>query len=39
MTLLKGGTINTKIDEQIVYNKLIGNPDAVWSLLMWFLAT
>ena len=34
MTLLEGGTITANIDEQIVYNNLTGNPDAVWSLLM-----
>ena len=34
MTLLEGGTITANIDEQIVYNSLTGNPDAVWSLLM-----
>ena len=33
MTLLEGGTITTKIDEQIVYSRLTGNP-IVWSLLM-----
>ena len=33
MTLLEGGTITTKIDEQIVYNRLTGNP-IVWGLLM-----
>lgn len=33
-TLLKGGTIRTPIDEQIVYNQLDGNDDAIWSLLL-----
>ena len=33
-TLLKGGTIRTPIDEQIVYNQLDGNNDAIWSLLL-----
>ena len=32
--LLKGGTIRTPIDEQIVYNQLDGNDDAIWSLLL-----
>lgn len=33
-TLLKGGTIHTPIDEQIVYNQSDGNNDAIWSLLL-----
>ena len=32
--LLKGETIKTPIDEQIVYNQLDGNEDAIWSLLL-----
>lgn len=32
--LLKGETICTPIDEQIVYNQLGGNETAVWSLLL-----
>ena len=32
--LLSGGTIKTPIDEQIVYNQLDGNEDAIWSLLL-----
>ncbi len=34
MTLLEGGTITAKIDEQIVFSQLTGNPEAVWSLLL-----
>ena len=33
-TLLRGGSIHTPIDEQIVYNQLGQNEDAVWSLLL-----
>lgn len=33
-TLLRGGTIHKPIDEQIVYNQLGRNEDAVWSLLL-----
>jgi hypothetical protein len=33
-TLLKGGVIETEIDEQIVYNQLDDNEDAIWSLLL-----
>lgn len=33
-TLLKGETIESIIDEQIVYNQLDGNERAVWSLLL-----
>ena len=32
--LLKGGTLRSPIDEQIVYNQLKGNESAVWSLLL-----
>ena len=32
--LLKGETIHCTIDEQIVYNQLDNNQDAVWSLLL-----
>ena len=32
--LLKGGTIRSAIDEQIVYNRLDGSEEAVWSLLV-----
>lgn len=32
--LLLGGTIQSSIDEEIVYNQLDGNEDAVWSLLL-----
>ena len=32
--LLKGGTIQSRIDEQIVYNQLNGNERAIWSLLL-----
>ena len=32
--LMKGGTIRTKIDEQIVYGQLNHDEDAVWSLLL-----
>ncbi|MGN0322024.1 MAG: AAA family ATPase [Oliverpabstia sp.] len=32
--LLNGGTISTPIDEQIVYNQLDDNEEAVWSLLL-----
>ena len=32
--LLRGETIKTPIDEQIVYNQLDGNEDAIWSLLL-----
>lgn len=33
-TLLRGGRIHIPIDEQIVYNQLGQNEDAVWSLLL-----
>ena len=33
-SLLRGETIRTPIDEQIVYNQLDGNEKAVWSLLL-----
>ena len=32
--LLRGETIRTPIDEQIVYNQLRGNEEAIWSLLL-----
>lgn len=32
--LLKGGTLNAEIDEQIVYDQLFLKKDAVWSLLL-----
>ena len=32
--LLKGGRVHTPIDEQIVYNKLEDDSQAVWSLLL-----
>ncbi len=32
--LLRGGSIQSPIDEQIVYNQLKGNESAVWSLLL-----
>lgn len=32
--LLKGESIETEIDEQIVYNQLYNNEEAVWSLLL-----
>ncbi|MBO5292291.1 MAG: AAA family ATPase [Lachnospiraceae bacterium] len=32
--LLRGETIRTPIDEQIVYNQLRGNEKAVWSMLL-----
>ena len=33
-TLLQGGTIETELDEQIVYNQLDDNESAIWSLLL-----
>lgn len=33
-TLLRGESIESPIDEQIVYNQLDGNENAVWSLLL-----
>jgi len=33
-TLLKGGSFEAMIDEQIVFNQLGGNANAVWSLLL-----
>ena len=33
-TLLTGGTVTVPVDEQIIYNRLDTNPDAVWSLLL-----
>ena len=32
--LLRGRTIESQIDEQIVYNRLEGNDQAVWSMLL-----
>ena len=32
--LLDGGTVTVPVDEQIIYNQLDTNPDAVWSLLL-----
>ena len=32
--LIKGGSFQAMIDEQIVFNQLDGNTDAVWSLLL-----
>ena len=32
--LLKGGTLHTRIDEQIVFNQLDHNEYAIWSLLL-----
>ena len=32
--LLKGGNVTAPVDEQIIYNQLDTNPDAVWSLLL-----
>lgn len=32
--LLQGGVIRTPVDEQIVFNQLNGNEEAVWSLLL-----
>jgi hypothetical protein len=33
-TLIEGGTIESEIDEQIVYNQLGKKKDAIWSLLL-----
>ena len=33
-SLLEGNTITSSVDEQIVFNSLTGNPEAVWSLLL-----
>ena len=33
-TLLKGGEVTVPVDEQIIFNQLDTNPDAVWSLLL-----
>lgn len=33
-TLLRGGTIRSELDEQIVYNQLDGDEEAIWSLLL-----
>ena len=33
-SLLHGGTLHMKIDEQIVYNQLLTKKNAVWSLLL-----
>ncbi len=32
--LLKGGEVTVPVDEQIIYNQLDTDPDAVWSLLL-----
>ena len=32
--LLKGGDVTVPVDEQIIYNQLDTDPDAVWSLLL-----
>ena len=32
--LLRGETIRTPIEEQIVYNQLSGNEEGIWSLLL-----
>jgi hypothetical protein len=32
--LLKGGNVTVPVDEQIIYNQLDTNPNAVWSLLL-----
>ena len=32
--LLRGETLRTPVDEQIVYNQLDGNEEAIWSLLL-----
>ena len=32
--LLRGGHLRTRIDEQIIYNQLDGNENAIWSLLL-----
>lgn len=34
MKFVKGGSFKFVIDEQIVFNQLDGNTDAVWSLLL-----
>ncbi|WP_291766082.1 AAA family ATPase [Blautia sp.] len=33
-SLLRGGTIRSELDEQIVYNQLDGDEEAIWSLLL-----
>lgn len=33
-SLMKGGSIESEIDEQIVYNQLDDNEEAIWSLLL-----
>lgn len=33
-TLIKGGSFKAMIDEQIVFNQLVDNTNAVWSLLL-----
>ena len=33
-TLMKGGEVTVSIDEQIIYNQLDTDPDAVWSLML-----
>lgn len=32
--LMNGGTLTAEIDEEIVFNQLYGNRDAIWSLLL-----
>jgi hypothetical protein len=32
--LIKGGQLTTELDEQIIFNQLIANTNAVWSLLL-----
>lgn len=32
--LLRGGTIQTSVEEQIVYNQLDDNEEGIWSLLV-----
>lgn len=33
-TLIKGGSFKAMIDEKIVFNQLVDNTNAVWSLLL-----
>lgn len=32
--LIKGGSFDARIDDQIIFDQLDGNPDAVWGLLL-----
>ena len=32
--LIRGGTVTTRMDEQIVFSRLAGNAEAIWSLLV-----